>query len=138
MRATINILFISNVGTGGPNLETALKKVGNNGAIMRTNSMADAEKIMNEQAAHIVIVDIGFYNETTLHLMKQIKERSPETAIILFSSHIEIFARVYKKMFSADFFIDISTSPKEIQKIFNKILECHELDLGKSHFDKTI
>jgi DNA-binding NarL/FixJ family response regulator len=114
-----NILVLYDPEKGSIRFEKTLEKINHAKKISRANSVSGAKKMISHETA-LVIMDIEFPDEKRLDFIKYVKKQFPETLIILFSSHIEIFSTIYRKIFEADFFIDASTDVNEIKKIMNK------------------
>jgi two-component system OmpR family response regulator len=87
-------------------LEEMISEAGNITAIQRAVSSEEAKKLFKENKHDAVLLDIDLPGNESLKLVKEIKNSSEETCVIILFAHIDNYIQKQCESLGVDFFFD--------------------------------
>ncbi len=106
------------------NLETYLE---DEFEVLKAGSLGDAKRVLAGSPVALAIIDIRLNeddpeNKEGLELLKWLKERAPETAVIVMSAYQEFDFAVEALNAGAEYFMRKPLDPDELNAIVQKLL----------------
>lgn len=86
-----------------------------------SSSVSQGQKMMNKQAADVVILDIQLKDSNGMELLKWVKTEYPQTCVIIFSNNADTCHRAFAKINGADYFFDKSMEFEKMARTLSKI-----------------
>ncbi len=95
--------------------------------VFKAKSLADAEKVFEDEAIDIAIVDIRLddsdsSNKDGLELLKWIRKQKPEFPVIVMSAYQEFDYAVEAVNLGAKYFVKKPIDPNKLLKIMQKLI----------------